>query len=197
MTHKIILTSIISLTVFLLFSCKSNSIVKETKAIWPDSLTNGLIKFVINSSYNQDCQLYSDKAPFWFSDSTIDYFINSRTGFTFLDSSVVRKQLEYNKKFEFQIDTLNFLKIKFLSYDTLASWGLGTMNTPEFWEIYGQKIHRCFCVVFCPIYNKNRTLAIIPFSHLCGGKWIEQYEILCKRNGTAWQMVDTISQGGS
>jgi hypothetical protein len=172
-------------------------IVNETKTIWPDSITNGLIRFVINSNYKQDCILYSDKAPLWFSDTSLDNFINSKTGFTILDSSVVRKQLNYNKKFEFQIDTLNFRKIQFLSYDTLASWGLGTKKNSQFWETYSQRVHRCFCMIYCPIYNNNKTLAIIPYSHLCGGLWIEWYEILYKRNGTTWKIADTISQGGS
>ncbi len=197
MTNKITPTFIISLTIFLLFGCNSKPISRETKIIWPDSITNSLIRYVINSNHNQDCLLYSDKAPLWFSDSNLDRFINDKTGFTFLDSSVVRKQLDFNKKFEFQIDTLNFPKIQFISYDTLVSWGFGTMDTPQFWEKYRQRIHRCFCMIFCPIYNDNKTFAVIQFSHLCGGDWIEWYEILYKRKGTTWQMVDTLSQGGS
>ena len=94
--------------------------VNESKTIWPDTLTNGLIRYVINTNNNQKCNFYSDKAPLWFSDSSQDKFINSKTGFTPLDSTIVRKQLEFNRKFEFRIDTANLLKTQFIYNDT---WG--------------------------------------------------------------------------
>ena len=185
---------ILYLTGFIIVSCNTRSTVNESKTIWPDTLTNGLIRYVINTNNNQKCIFYSDKAPLWFSDSSQDKFINSKTGFTPLDSTIVRKQLEFNRKFEFRIDTANLLKTQFISYDTLVSWGLGTVNTPRFWEIYAQKVHRCFCIINCPIYNIDKTRAITRLSHLCGGKWITWYDVVYKRNGTTWLAIDTLAQ---
>jgi len=197
MRPKFISNFVLYLTGLLIVSCNFRSTVNESKTIWPDTLTNGLIKYVINTNNNQKCNFYSDKAPLWESDTNIDNFINIKTGFTQLDTSIVRKQLELNKKFEFRIDTVNLTKTQFISYDTLVSWGLGTVNTPHFWEIYGQKVHRCFCIINCPIYNNDKTRAITRISYLSGGNWIESYDVLYKRNGTSWLAIDTLAQGGS
>jgi hypothetical protein len=195
MNRRIIAFSLSILIVLCLESCNSKPIVNETAILWPDSLTNELIRFAISKNKYQ-CKYFIDKAPLRNRYNTFSELKKTINVFTVQDSEIVNKQLEYDRKFEFKIDTLNFNEISFLSLDTLKSWGMGSQN-PRFWEIYRKKVHQCFCTINCPIYNKDKSLAILTSAHTCGGLWIEWYEVLYKRMGESWQIIDTLSLGGS
>lgn len=102
------------------------------------------------------------------------------------DSVFVNKQLAYDRKYEFKIDTLNYSEISFLSHDTLKAWEYGGMYNYDFWKTYHKNVKQCFCAIGCPIYNNDKSLAIIISSHVCGGCWIEWFEVLFKRTGKEW-----------
>lgn len=186
----------IIITSLQLISCARSSTVDATKEIWTDSTTNSLIRYAIQNNPHQD-YLYVDKAILWFSLDELHEVINRNPGFTLDDTAFIRKQLQYDRKFEFTIDTSDFRKIEFISFDTLKTWGLGGPHTPDFWHIYRERVHRCFCLIYCPVYNRDKSLAIMSTVNYCGSNWIESYDILYRRNGPNWIIVDTTSQGGS
>jgi hypothetical protein len=179
-----------------LISCSSKPTNYTVKEIWTDSTTNNLIRYAIQNNPHQD-YLYVDKAILWFSLDELQEVIKRNPGFTMDDTIFVKNQLQYDRKFEFKIDTSNFKKIDFISLDTMETWGFGGSNNMDFWQIYRQRVHRCFCLIYCPVYNRDKSLAIMSTVNYCGSKWIESYDILYRRIGHNWIVVDTTSQGGS
>jgi hypothetical protein len=186
---------LLSILLIALFGCKPRLINDKNDLIWPQYYTNALIRKVISQNMHQ-CNLYVNKSPLWYYQN-LDDIMNYNAGFTFADTLFLRQQLSLNKQFVFPFETMNYDGVEFLSYDTLSAWGLGSERVIDFWDIYREKVNQCFCLVFCPIYNNDKSLAIISFSHLCGGNWIEVYHFLYKRERNEWQFVDTLETGGS
>jgi hypothetical protein len=183
-----------------LISCSSSSPIDVTKEIWADSTTNNLIRYAIQNNKENNTHkdyLYVDKAILWFSLDELREVINRNPGFTMDDTAFMRKQLHYDRKFEFKIDTSDFRKIEFISLDSMKNWGFGGPKNEDFWQIYREKVHRCFCLIYCPIYNRDKSLAIMSTVNYCGSKWIEGYDILYKRIGHNWIIVDTTFTDGS